>query len=508
MKTLKAKICIIGSGPGGSAAFYKLATTTHNRILLCEAGPDIGSIENRKGYAVTRVPAWRALPRGIQFRPSVYQNLGGASKFYAAALFRFSPSDFTETSYGSLTSPAWPLTYDDMEPFYAEAEALFNVHGNENDDKRALVRSQPYPALGIDSERPVQAVADEMAKLGWDPFTAPIGLASFDRKKRHAIPADAQNSCLERVDRQGAEILTSTVITRLIQGKDGRIDAALGHSQGVEIRLEAEQFILACGATHTALLVQDSDLGMAGRANLVGANYMFHQHTLVPVIDDDLAPVTYAKTLAFNRFAAKTSDDPAMPYGHVQIMGAMTPELVQAYAGGWARWLMPKTLIRPFANNMIVFLVSTEDLLLTQNRIGRDKNGRITLTYRPTLEEPHRALVRRFGADLKSATHAIPDLDRYAFPIHNTWTMGLPPLNWLKHLSTFQAFKFAANAHQCGTMKMGDDPADSVVAPDGHIWGIANLYVTDASVFPSSSHFNPTLTIVANALRVATGMTL
>ena len=506
MKTLTPDICIIGSGPGGATAYYKLATTTDKDILLCEAGPDISHIKDRRGYAKTKEKPWRRRWGWLsRFSPSVYGNVGGASKFYAAALFRFGPEDFAAQAHGDQSSPAWPFTYDEIEPFYCEAEALFNVHGNEGDDPRNLPRSKPYPAPGVTSERPVAAVAEEMAKLGWDPFTTPVGIREF-HEDRTAVTADAQNSCLECVTRQRAAIRANTRITRLIQGPDNRIVAALATSNGEDIRIEADQFVLACGTTHSALLVQDSELQMKGRSDLVGANYMFHQHTLVPVIDDDLAPIKYAKTLAFNRYTAKISDDPDQPFGHVQIMGSMTPELIQAYAGGWARWALPRSWLRPLTSNMILFLVSTEDLPLASNRISRAPNGDVQVEYRPTLREQHHALVKKFCHDLKEATSKIPDLDKLTFPVHQTWTLGLPPLNWLKHISIFKNFRFASNAHQCGTMKMGDDPKTSVVAPDGHVWGIDNLYVTDASVFPSSAHFNPTLTIVANSLRVAKGM--
>ena len=242
---------------------------------------------------------------------------------------------------------------------------------------------------------------------------------------------------------------------------------------------------------------------------MIGANYMFHQHTMVPLIDGDLAATTFAKTLCYNTYFGSGKNqgaDPSHAFGHVQIMGAMTPELLRAYVPARFRRWVPTWLLNRLSSNMVLFLVSTEDLPLLENRIEGTDPTALRLSYTPTLTRAHRHLVRKFATDLRRAARRIRPLDRRGFLGNITLVQPLPPVNWLRRLVFFRTLEFAANAHQCGTLKMGFNEADSVTDKDGRLWGMDNLYVTDASVFASSSHLNPSLTIYANALRVADGI--
>ncbi len=509
----QSHVCIIGSGPGGAAAFHKLLSITEASVNLFEAGPDLAGKQVSKASKATKSPPWYHNGwSGNRFEPSVYANVAGASKFYAAALFRFREHDFEAQNYGDLVSPAWPFSYADLEPFYCEAETLYNVHGTPEDDPGAAPRSQPYPAEAIEHEPSLALIAHEMDTRGWTPMQTPVGMHAFDPKARQAKLADAQNSCLEPAlatygDR--GQLYSEHRVTRLIcdDPKSGVIRAIEGITADDQpFRAEAEVFILAAGASHSPLLLQASHVHGQGRQDLIGANYMYHTHTMVPVIDSDLAKTVYGKTLSFNRYYGSGQAVAEAPFGHVQVMGAMTSELAMAYLPDKLSRFLPKNLFKPILDNMVMFLVSTEDLPLANNRIQQDDRGRIRLDYKPTLLEEHAALVRHFCDDLRESVQVAADMDESSLLWDATLIQPMPPLNALRNLDFFQSIKQASNAHQCGTLKMGDDPADSVVDPQGRLWGMANLYVTDASVFPSSAHVNPTLTIVANSLRVATGL--
>lgn len=509
----QSDVCIIGSGPGGSAAFHKLLTATNASVRLFETGPDLSGKKISKASKETKAPAWHHNSwSGNRFEPSVYANVGGASKFYAAALFRFREHDFEEQRYGDLVSPAWPFSYSDLEPFYCEAEALFNVHGRPEEISGAAPRSEPFPEGAIDHEPSVKLVAKQMANRNWDPLHTPVGIMDFDEEGRTAVLADAQNACLDPALAAfpgRGHLHADHRVTRLISDDPatGAIIAIEGiTAENQPFRAEAKIFILAAGASHSPLLLQASNIRGAGRADLIGANYMYHTHTMVPVVDGDLAKTVYGKTLAFNRFYGAGEDRPGEPLGHVQIMGAMTSEIAMAYLPDQLSRFMPDDILNPILDNMILFLVSTEDLPLASNRIQQDDRGHIRLDYELTLLDEHAALVRQFCDDLRDSVKAAADLDEGGFLWDQTLIQPMPPLNALRNLDFFKSIKHASNAHQCGTLKMGDDPAQSVVDPEGKVWGMDNLYVTDASVFPSSAHVNPTLTIVANSLRVAAGL--
>ena len=127
---------------------------------------------------------------GQPFQPQVHYFVGGATKMYGAALYRLRPQDFGELKHVDGISPAWPLSYDDFEPWYTRAEQLYQVHGNGGEDPTEGHRSAPYPWPAVSHEDRIQQIADGLAKGGWQPFHAPCGiqLDEADRPAQHLYP--------------------------------------------------------------------------------------------------------------------------------------------------------------------------------------------------------------------------------------------------------------------------------------------------------------------------------
>src|SRR4051812_29670306 len=150
-------VIIIGSGAGGGTLAYKLAPTG-KRILLLERG---GYVPREKDnwstravnvegkYATTEV--WRDAGGG-DLHPHTNYGVGGNTKFYGAALFRMRRQDFGELKHADGVSPAWPIAYDDLEPFYTRAERLYHVHGERGADPTEPSASAPYPHPAVSHE--------------------------------------------------------------------------------------------------------------------------------------------------------------------------------------------------------------------------------------------------------------------------------------------------------------------------------------------------------------------
>ena len=246
----------------------------------------------------------------------------------------------------------------------------------------------------------------------------------------------------------------------------------------------------AAGAANTAALLLSSaneahPNGLANSSDQVGRNYMFH--TLTAMVSLTAAPleVTFPKTLAVNDFYF---GDPKggydLPMGHIQLLEYMSGQTLEGQIEDWLPpALVPDALSGAAAERMLSMLVISEDLPQPDNRIRLGPDGRIFLDYSFGNLEGHDRLVKQLKASLDGfVDHAHP-ISQHHFQLDS-----LLPLY--------------GTAHQCGTARFGADPASSVLDRDCKAHELDNLYVVDTSFFVSASAVNPTLTTVANALRV------
>src|SRR5574341_2368049 len=172
-------VIIIGTGAGGGTLAYALAPTG-KRILLLERGGDVPrEKDNWESRAVNvegkyqAKESWRDRD-GKPLHPHTNYWVGGNTKFYGAALFRLRHQDFGEIKHHGGVSPAWPIRYNDMEPYYTEAERLYHVHGQRGEDPTEPPAAAPYPYPSVSHEPRIQQLSDDLARLGLKPFHTPL----------------------------------------------------------------------------------------------------------------------------------------------------------------------------------------------------------------------------------------------------------------------------------------------------------------------------------------------
>ena len=316
---IRTDIAIIGSGMGGGTMAYALKDSGA-KVLIIERGhrlpaepqnSDLDEVYLKGRYK--NADTWYNGRTGEAFKPGVYYWVGGCTKVYGACLPRFRASDFEETQHQDGTSPAWPFSYADLEPYYTRAEQLFQVRGQIGEDPTEPAHSEAYPYPALDHEPAIQDLADSFRRQGLHPFRMANGLDADTPEKRAlcatsdgapneaGLKSDAEKIAINPALRQGVNLMTDTKVIRLIPGPDGRtIVAALAERNDRIIRIEADKFILAAGAVNSAALLLGSatpehprrpgQLLRAGRPELHGAQqHLLHRHQPVQGQPDPVA---------------------------------------------------------------------------------------------------------------------------------------------------------------------------------------------------------------------------
>lgn len=498
-------VIIIGTGAGGGTLAYKLAPSG-KRILLLERG---GYVPREKDNWITKAVVldgkykahdrWRDKD-GKEFHPSTNYNVGGNTKFYGSALFRFRKEDFGKIRHHGGMSPEWPLRYDDLAPYYLQAENLYHVHGNRGEDPTEPPERAPYPYPAVSHEPRIQELHDDFVKIGHRPFHVPLGIM-LNEEKREKSPCIRCNSCdgfpclvNAKSDAQvcavdpalqytNVTLMTHAKVERLETDSTGRnISGVVAEVNGEPMRFTADVVVVSCGAINSAALLLKSanamhPNGLANSSDIVGRNYMSHSNSTVLAISRTPNPTVFQKTIAVNDFYFG-AEDWDFPMGHISMIGKTDADVLRAGAPKFA----PHLSLEILAQRSIDFWLTSEDLPDVDNRVAIDRDGTIRLHYTPNNQEAHERLTRK----LKSMMHDIGLEDRM---MHNDFYLG-------KHIP------LAGVAHQCGTTRFGADPQTSVLDVNCKTHDVDNLYVVDSSFFPSSAAVNPALTIMANALRV------
>lgn len=505
-------VIIIGSGPGGGTMALELAATG-KRILLLERGDYLRRERANWSSQAVVVDGRYQCPDvwedrdGNAFHPGLHYVVGGNSKVYGGALYRLRLEDFGELKHEEGVSPAWPVGYDVFEPYYTRAERLFHVHGERRADPTEPWASAPYPHPPVRHEPRIQALHDGLVRAGHHPYPQPLALL-LDEDEHGVKPyspcircdafdgfpcltngkADAQIIAVDpAAAHPNVTLLTGAYVERLETGASGRVVTGVHVVRGgVAEVYRADVVVVACGALSSALLMfrSASDAHPAGLANgsgLVGRNYMRHNNSAFMAVSLEPNDTVFQKTLALSDFYFG-ADDYEFPLGEIQMIGKSHGDQVKAE--GLPRFLsfFPNRPFDELARHSLDFWVMTEDLPRASNRIY-DRDGKVVLEVQPTSDKPHR-LLRHKLEGLLGKIDAHPHL--------------LP-----RSLYLGKGIPIGGTAHQAGTMVFGPDPATSVLDLDCRAHGIDNLYVVDASFFPSVGAVNPTLTIIANAMRVA-----
>jgi choline dehydrogenase-like flavoprotein len=506
-------IIVIGSGPGGASLVHRLAPTG-KRILLIERGDYLPrSQQNWDSKTVFVDGAYQADETwygadGSSFHPGLHYYVGGNSKVYGAALFRLRERDFGEIRHQHGISPAWPLGYADFAPFYDEAERLFAVHGQRGEDPLEPPAGGPYPHPPVSHEPKVQALSDSFAADGLHPFHLPLGIRLDERDGKptptsicircdafDGFPcllngkADAQVMCVDPTlaAHPNVQLLTNAYVERLETDAGGRsVTGVRVIRDGAPETHAADIVVVACGALSSALLLlrSASDAhphGLANGSGQVGRNYMRHNQSILMALLREPNDTVFQKTLAVSDYYFG-ADDWAYPLGLIQMCATSHAEQVKGEAlPSWMEWL-PDMPFDTMARHSMDFWLSSEDLPRPENRIQYDA-GRVVLDVTEQGQEAHQRLKHKLEYHLSR--------------------FGAHPLLLERRLYLGKGIPISGTAHQAGTARFGSDPKTSVLNLECRAHEVDNLYVTDASFFPSIGAVNPTLTIIANALRVA-----
>ena len=502
-------VIIIGTGAGGGTLAHRLAPSGKS-ILLLERGDWLRRepqnwqaqdvfVDNRYISSDTWYDG-----KGKQFQPQVHYFVGGATKLYGAALYRMRREDFGEVHHYDGISPAWPISYEDLEPYYTQAEQLYQVHGARGEDPTEPPASAAYPFPAVAHEPRIQALSDGFAAAGYHPFHAPCGVQLEERNMAFSICAKCMDcdgfpcplgaksdadvlAVRPTLQYPNVTLMTNACAIKLETDPAGRAvtDVIIEHN-GEQERHHGDIVIVACGAANSAklLLTSANDKhpdGLANGSGQVGRNYMFHASQAVLALSKDENPTVFQKTLGVNDFYFG-SDDFDYPLGNIQMIGKSQAPMFHGEKPV-ETMLAPMWTLERMARHAVDFWLSTEDLPNPENRVTVDAGGNIHLSYTANNEEPK----KRLYAKLKSMLGQLGMHDDHLLNRHAYMKTDIP---------------VAGVAHQAGTCRFGSDPESSVLNADCRAHELDNLYVVDTSFYPSISAMNPALTAMANALRV------
>ena len=506
-------LIIIGSGAGGGTLAFRMARTG-KKILILERGQHLPiEPQNWDPKAVFIDRRYRTREEWVDkddkaFVPNTHYWVGGNTSFYGAALMRMKRRDFEAVEHASGLSPAWPVQYDEWKPWYAEAEKLWRAHGTRGIDPNDEPSDPPYPHPALKDDPGVAQLKAHFQKLGWHPSPLPLGVNRDDDNPdkgtcircttcggypcRIKAKSDARSLMIEPIEGlDNVTLLTGYKAERLITDPSGRqvtqVEARGPH--GIE-RFSGDVFVVAAGAVNSAVLLLNSKSarhpnGLANSSDMVGRHYMFHTTSAVIALLLEPFHSTFPKTFAVNDFYFGEPDGSyKYPMGQIQLLEYMSGKTLE----GQVKDMIPPGLIPDFVTNelakhIVAFLTMTEDLPDPNNRVTLTPDGQIKLIYTPNNLEAH----NRLTSKLENGLRGFSQSSHLLFEPHFTIDELLP---------------LYGTAHQCGTLRFGKDPASSVLDTNCKAHELDNLYGVDSAFFVSSAAVNPSLTIVANALRV------
>jgi choline dehydrogenase-like flavoprotein len=488
-------VVIVGSGMGGGTLAYGLRESGR-RILIVERGDFIPrERENWSTDAIFAHGRYRAddpwqTADGRWYQPGITYAVGGNTRVFGASLPRFRRTDFGAVRHADGVSPAWPFSYDELAPYYGEAERLFGVHG-EPERGQDAARTEPFPYPPVPHEPLVGQIADRLGAAGYTPSHLPLGIdlrPGGDCIRCNTCDgyvcmtnakADADVRCVRPALRHdNVEILTRTVARRVLTDSDGRRATGVElERDGTVTTVDADVVVVACGAVNSAALLLRSRTdqhrhGLANSSGVVGRHYMVHNNTIMVSVNPARVNDTiYQKTLYVNDFYDRGTGEHPYPLGHIQLIGKVREQMIRPQAP-WA----PRAARRFITDRSMDWWLFSEDLPDPANRVELTSGGAVRLHWKPNNVRAHELLVREAKRIARVA----------GYPLTFTHRAGIDVCS-----------------HQAGTVRAGTDPATSALDPACRTHDVENLYVVDSSFFPSLPVMNPALTIAANALRVA-----
>ncbi len=469
-------IAIIGTGAGGGTLLHALAPTG-KRILVLERG---GYVPREKDNWSTKAvnldgkyntkEVWRDRD-GAALHPHTNYYVGGNTKFYGAALFRLRREDFGEIKHHGGVSPAWPIGYEDLEPYYTQAERLYQVHGERGVDPTDPPAGSPYPHPPVSHEPRIQQLSDDLARLGLRPFHVPLGVMLDEKNPVTSrcircdtcdghpclvsAKADAQVVCVDpALAYPNVTLVTGAYVSRLETNPSGRaVTRLIVERNGGSEAYSADIVVVSAGAINSAALLLRSasdkhPRGLANGSDVVGRFYMGHVNSVLMALSKCPNPTVFQKTLALNDFYFG-SPEWEYPMGHISFVGKLDAQTLRAGAPAIA----PNWTLDLMAKHSLDFWLTSEDLPDPDNRVTLDRDGQIVLAYQPNNEEAHRRLIAKLESVMKQQTKC----RIHGHDCHE----GL----FARNLFLGQRIPLAGVAHQNGTVRFGHDPRSSALDP-------------------------------------------
>ena len=495
-------VIIIGTGAGGGSLLNRLAPSG-KRILVLERGPFLPREKDNWSYnGSLKYFSSEAMfnKDGGKIYPGLSYFVGGNTKVYGAALFRLREKDFEQFQHRDGVSPEWPIKYRDWENYYSQAEEFFQVHGKAGEDPTEPWRAKDYPFPPISHEPRIAEVFQTLKARGLKPYPAPMGVRLNETAMHQSacircdtcdgypclVGAKSDSDVLgvrPVMQKPNVTLMTEAKVLRLHTSPSGReITGVVVEVKGELREFSGDIVVVSCGAVNSAALLLRSandghPRGLANNSSgLVGRNLMKHVlGSLIAVTNAKINPSKFQKTMAINDFYwGEPSYE--FPMGNIQLMGKT---VMDGLVGQEAKYA-PLTL-EEVAKCSVDWWLTTEDLPDARNQVRVNADGNV-IDYTENNSEPFARLNARWKSILQ-------EIDAATTPKATTGYFETKmPMHSL--------------GHQVGTCKFGDDPATSVLDLNCRAHDVDNLYVVDGSFFVSSGAVNPTLTIVANALRV------
>ncbi len=496
---------IIGTGSGGGTIARKLAESG-KRILILERGGFIPKEkQNWDPHEVVTLGRYRPKENWYDkddkpFLPYIHYNVGGNSKVYGAALFRFREKDFQEVKHYGGTSPAWPFGYETLQPYYDAAEKMYHVHGKRGADPTEPPTTMEYPLKELPYEPLIKDLDGKLKQIGLNPFPLPMGVNLPQDINKNATPvvlenfdgfpdltdskSDSQTVGLNKaLSNNNVELITDAYVEKLLTDNTGKkVTAVVGIVNGEEVIFSADIIIVACGAVNSAALMLRSanDMhpnGLANSSDQVGRNLMLHHNGCLVAFTKKKNDSVFQKSLGLADFYFG-ADDSELPLGEIQLMGRNDPDTIE-----WlGKDLFAGKTYAALKEMSIDFWLTAEDLPSENNRVTLRDDGSIKVSYTRTNYTAYEKLKEK----LKQVFVQLGEIDTdYKDTSWNGYDLDVSGMS-----------------HQNGTLRFGIDPSTSVLDLNCKAHDLDNLYVVDASFFPSCGAFNPALTIAANALRV------
>lgn len=502
-------IIIVGTGIGSGTIAQRLASTG-KRILILERGGFIPKEkENWDPVEVVEKGRYRTKEKWFDkdnnpFEPYTHYAVGGNSKVYGAAAFRLREKDFSAYATPAGISPAWPLSYTDYKPYYDEAERFMKVHGKRHEDPTEPFTDGPYPFPPIPVEPFTKELFDHVKSTGVQAYPIPMAVRLTEDSKKNDAPfvlgnfdgfpdpteskSDAHVLGIRpAVQQPNVTLLTNALVVKLETDANGTAVSKVHAKVDEElVAFSCSMVIIGAGAVNSAALLLRSTStqhpnGLGNNNGGVGRNYMSHINgCMIAFTPNKLNDASFQKYFCIGDYYWGDKDY-EYPLGEIQLMGKNDPA---TYA-----WNPPSVFegkdTNYIAQHAIDFWLTSEDVPHWENRVALTANNEIQLIYHR--EKNNVQSFEKLKEKLKHIMAEVGKLDKdMAEIIWGGYDLGISGVS-----------------HQCGTLTFGTDKTSSVLNTNCQLHEVPNVFVVDASFFPSCGAYNPSLTIAANALRVA-----